>query len=230
MQLVDRALRFSRANPIVFAPLLVHWAIQCAFGLASSRASGTTGVGLETAVGLTWLAFPLFLAATEALIYGGLDLGRASCRHLFGKSLALSLRAVLPLMFLLTLAQAAWRMTALAGGAFFFGTVLLFSFLPEALFQERSLQAALERSMGLLQDHPLECLAATGAVVAFGLLTSVVGLWHLEGAGGFDVHMAGMTSLLMIPANVAAVVIMVYRSMLYRQVRLAHAVGISTNW
>lgn len=231
MQLVDGALRFSRANPIVFAPLLVHWVIQCAFGLAAARFSGTaTGVWLETAVGLTWLAFPLFLAATELLIVGGLELGRVNCRHLAGRTLARSWRAVLPLVFLLMLAGSAWRMSALAGGAFFFGTVLLFSFFPEALFQEKSLQQALERSMGLLQDHPLECLTATGSVVAFGLLTSAVGLWHLEGAVGFDLHMPGMTSLLMVPALVAAVGIMVYRAMLYRRVRLMHAVGINANW
>ncbi|MGE5589793.1 MAG: hypothetical protein ACM3ZA_04115 [Bacillota bacterium] len=231
MQLVDRALRFSRANPVVFAPLLVHWVIQCAFGVAASRLSGTAaGVWLETAVGLTWLAFPLFLAATEALIIRGLELGRANYRHLVGRTLALSWRAVLPLVFLLTLAGSAWRMSALAGGAFFFGTALLFSFFPEALFHEKSLQQALERSLGLLEDHPLECLAATGTVVAFGLATSALGLWHLEGAADFDLHMPGMTSLLMVPAIVAAVAIMVFRDMLYERVRLTHAVGINANW
>ena len=80
MQLVARAFSFSRSNPVLFLPLLVHWGLQRALSLAAARAGGAAGAWLEMAEGLAWLALPLFLAATEALISGGLELGRASCR------------------------------------------------------------------------------------------------------------------------------------------------------
>lgn len=230
MELVARAFRFVRSNPVVFLPLLVHWALQCTLSLAAAQVSGEAGVWLEPAVGLVWLALPLFLAATEALILGGLDLGRASTHRLFLRALQLSLRAALSIIVLLMLAQFAWRLPPLPGLGFFLGMVLIFSFLPEALYQEANLQQALERSMCLLQEHPVECLEASGAVVALGLATYVAGLWHLEGQAGFDVHLIGAASPLMALAHVAGVTVMVYRALLYRSVRLQHAVGMHANW
>ncbi len=230
MNLAARVLRFSRENPGVYVPLLAFWILQAA-PEALSRILVPPSFGLvELFVGLVRLTFPLFMAATVALILEGIELGRARGRHLLRRTFQLALRALLPWLLLLTLAQVGWRMTHLAGVAFFLGDFLLLAFLPEALSLESTVTGALESSLGLLYDHPGSCLSVTGGGLLLAGAAHLLGVWHFEGFTAFDVHMPEAASPVMVPFVFAGVALMLCRTLIYREIRAPHAVGIEPGW
>lgn len=230
MNLAARVLRFSRENPGVYVPLLVFWVLQAAPEALSRVPSTASADWVQTLVGLTRLTFPLFMAATAALIREGIELGRAKGRHLLRRTYDLTLRAAIPWLMLLTLAQTAWRMQHVAGMAFFLAAMLFFAFLPEALAHEESVTTAIEKSVGLLHDHPGPCALAIGAPSLLAGIGYLLGVWQFVGGAAFDFTLPASASPIMAVFAVTGVWLMIYRTFMYREIRVPDPVGIDPGW